>query len=96
MNAMSTLGGLLFLVGGIAVFLAGILLMSWREKRHRGLKQSVSHFRRTRKALNNIFHAHERDRHISRQRARHAHPARGAEAGANAPEATPPRSRRPA
>ncbi|HVL81889.1 MAG TPA: hypothetical protein VM840_09890 [Actinomycetota bacterium] len=75
MNPMSTAGGLMFLVAGIAVFVAGLLLMSWRERRRSGLKQSVRHFRRTRRALHKIFHAAETDRQVSRARARHEHPS---------------------
>ena len=88
MNAMSTGVGLLFLLAGIAAFVFGLLLMQWREKRRSGLKQSVRHFRRTRRALHKIFHAAERDRQMSWARARHQHPSGSPE------EASPPRSRR--
>ena len=75
MNAMSSQVGLLFLLAGIGAFVFGILLMQWREKRKSGLKQSVRHFRRTRRALHKIFNAAERDRQLSWARARHQHPS---------------------
>lgn len=72
---MSTSAGLWFMLGGACLFLGGILVMSLRDWRSRGLKQTVNHFQKSRKALDHIFHTHEAGRQASRSKSHHDHPA---------------------
>lgn len=74
---MSTSAGLWFLLGGACLFLAGIIGMSLRDWRRRGIKQTVNHFQKSRKALDHIFRTHEADRHASRSKSHGDHPASG-------------------
>lgn len=72
---MSTLAGLLFLFGGIALFVAGILLLVARERSGHKPRRSVKHFQNTRHALDRIHNAQVSLRDSSRARARAMHPS---------------------
>ena len=72
---MSTSVGLLFLVGGLAVFVLGIVLMALRERYGHKPAQSVQHFARSRHALNKIHRTQTALRDSARARARAMHPA---------------------
>lgn len=74
---MSTSAGLWFLLAGGCIFVLGVIFMALRERRGRGLKQTVNHFQKSRKALDHIFHTHEADRSASRNKSHREHPASG-------------------
>lgn len=72
---MSTLAGLLFLVGGLGTFLLCILLLVAREQVGRRPKHTVEHFEKTRFALDRIHRTQTALRDSARARARAMHPA---------------------
>lgn len=73
---MSTLAGLLFLVGGFGIFICSILLLVLRERwPTRTPNRTVAHFERSRTALGKIHQVQTRLRDSSRARARAMHPA---------------------
>lgn len=73
---MSTLAGLLFLVGGFGIFVCSILLLVARERwPTRTPKRTVAHFERSRTALGKIHQVQTRLQDSSRARARVMHPS---------------------
>lgn len=71
----STLGGLLFLVGGISVFVVGILLIAHRERSTKTPNKSVHSFERSRYALGKIHRTQVSLKDAARARARAMHPS---------------------
>ena len=71
---MSSLGGILFLVGGLALFFAGMAVMALVQRRSQRPIHSVSRFQRTRRSLGLIFHRQALAREQRRRRARQQHP----------------------
>lgn len=72
---MSTIGGLLFLFGGITLFVVSILFLMARDRATRTPKQTVAHFQRSRTALGKIHRVQVTLRESSRARARAMHPS---------------------
>lgn len=72
---MSSSVGLLFLLGGVALFAMAIVLMAARERVTRTPKQTVAGFERSRMALNKIHREQAALRDSYRARARAMHPA---------------------
>ncbi len=72
---MSTLAGLLFLFGGVAVFVLCVALLALAEKRGRKPRNTVEGFRRSRHALHKIHRTQTTLKESSRARARAMHPA---------------------
>lgn len=72
---MSTNIGLLFLVGGIAVFAITIVLINMRDKVTQRPRQTVAHFERSRNALGKIHRNQTVLWQSARARARAMHPS---------------------
>jgi hypothetical protein len=72
---VSSFAGLLFLLGGIAVFVAALLfLMAW-ERSGRSARTSLQRFEKTRHSLHKIHRAQTTLRESARARARAMHPS---------------------
>ena len=67
---MSSFAGLLFLLGGIALFIAAVLFLVAWERSGRSER-----FERTRRSLHKIHHAQTTLREAARSRARAMHPS---------------------
>ena len=75
MPRMSSFAGLLFLLGGIAVFVAAALFLVAWERSGRSARTSLDRFERTRRSLHKIHHAQTTLREAARARARAMHPS---------------------
>ncbi|MGH2758403.1 MAG: hypothetical protein ACRDKJ_02460 [Actinomycetota bacterium] len=72
---MSSFAGLLFLLGGIALFITAVLfLVAWERSGH-SARRSLERFERTRRSLHKIHHAQATLRESARARARAMHPS---------------------
>jgi hypothetical protein len=72
---VSSFAGLLFLLGGIALFVAALLfLMAW-ERSGRSARRSLQRFEKTRRSLHKIHRAQTTLREAARARARAMHPS---------------------
>jgi hypothetical protein len=72
---MTTTVGLLFLLGGVALFVLGILLITARERTTIGPTKSVHRFARSSRALGKIHRVQTSLRDASRAQARAMHPS---------------------
>jgi hypothetical protein len=72
---VSSFVGLLFLLGGIALFAAAVLFLVAWERSGRSPRTSVERFERTRNSLHKIHRAQTTLRHAARARARAMHPS---------------------
>lgn len=72
---MSSFAGLLFLFGGIALFIAAVLFLVAWERSGRSARRSLQRFERTRKSLHKIHHTQTTLREAARARARAMHPS---------------------
>lgn len=72
---MSSFAGLLFLLGGIALFIAAVLFLVVWERSGRSARRSLQRFERTRRSLHKIHHAQTTLREAARARARAVHPS---------------------
>jgi hypothetical protein len=72
---MSSFAGMLFLLGGIALFAAAVLFLVAWERSGRSPRTSLERFERTRRSLHKIHHAQTTLREAARARARAMHPS---------------------
>jgi hypothetical protein len=72
---MSSFAGLLFLLGGVALCVAAILLLVAWERSGRSPRNSLQRFEKTRYSLNKIHTTQTTLRDAARSRARAMHPA---------------------
>ncbi|HVE91216.1 MAG TPA: hypothetical protein VNE62_02795 [Actinomycetota bacterium] len=85
------IGGLLFLVAGVGLFVGCIVLLALRDQRRRRTKETVAHFQRTKGALGKIFVHQATLKEASWRKARRDHPASSpAAAPARQPAPAPP------
>jgi hypothetical protein len=72
---VSSFAGLLFLLGGVALFsTAVVFLVAW-ERSGRSPRTSLERFEKTRNSLHKIHHAQTTLREAARARARAMHPS---------------------
>jgi hypothetical protein len=72
---VSSFAGLLFLLGGIGLFVAAVLfLLAW-ERSGRSPRTSLERFDKARRSLTKIHHAQTTLRDAARARARAMHPS---------------------
>jgi hypothetical protein len=72
---VSSFAGLLFLVGGIALFAAAVVFLVAWERSGRSPRTSLERFERTRRSLHKIHNAQATLREAARARARAMHPS---------------------
>jgi hypothetical protein len=72
---MSSFAGLLFLLGGVALFGAAVLFLVAWERSGRSPRTSLERFERTRRSLHKIHHVQTTLRENARARARAMHPS---------------------
>jgi hypothetical protein len=72
---VSSFAGLLFLLGGVALCVAAILLLVARERSGRSPRRSLKRFEQTRYSLHKIHKTQTTLRDAARARARAMHPA---------------------
>jgi hypothetical protein len=72
---VSSYAGLLFLLGGVALCVAAILLLVVWERSGRSPRRSLERFEQTRHSLHKIHRAQETLRVAARARARAMHPS---------------------
>jgi len=72
---VSSVVGLLFLLGGIALFVACVLLLIAWERSGRSARGSVERFERTRRSLHKIHNVQTTLRDAARARAQAMHPS---------------------
>jgi hypothetical protein len=72
---VSSFAGLLFLLGGIALFSAAVLFLVAWERSGRSPRTSLERFERTRNSLHKIHRAQTTLREHARARARAMHPS---------------------
>jgi hypothetical protein len=72
---VSSFAGLLFLLGGIALFIAAVLFLVAWERSGRSARRSLQRFERTKRSLHKIHHAQNTLREAARSRARAMHPS---------------------
>lgn len=75
MRAVSSFAGLLFLLGGVAVFAAAVLLVVAWERATRSPSSSFKRFQRSTHSLNKIHRKQATLKESDRARARALHPA---------------------
>jgi hypothetical protein len=72
---VSSFAGLLFLLGGVALFVAAVLFLVAWERSGRSARRSLIRFEKTRRSLHKIHHTQTTLRDASRSRARAMHPS---------------------
>jgi hypothetical protein len=72
---VSSFAGLLFLLGGIALFFAAVLFLVAWERSGRSPRTSLERFEKTRNSLHKIHRAQTTLREHARARARAMHPS---------------------
>jgi hypothetical protein len=72
---VSSFAGLLFLLGGVALFFAAVLFLVAWERSGRSPRTSLARFERTRHSLHKIHRAQTTLREHARARARAMHPS---------------------
>lgn len=72
---MSPIGGVLFLLVGVGIFILGIVYLVARERVGQRPKHTVEHYQRSRGAMRKLYRHQLAVREARRARARQAHPA---------------------
>jgi hypothetical protein len=72
---VSSFAGLLFTLGGVALFVAAVLLFIAWERSGRSARRSLERFERTRHSLHKIHRTQTTLRESARARARAMHPS---------------------